>query len=78
MGETPEPEAVTKLLRDAGWFLGSQLLPWQQEVLAPLLRRCERCRKVKPTAEFPAPHKPDGPPRPFCLPCTDYIHWATA
>ena len=41
-------------------------------------RRCERCRSHKPVDQFPMPHKGSNQMRPFCIPCTDYIEWATS
>jgi hypothetical protein len=41
-------------------------------------RRCERCRKAKLTTEFPEPHRLGGKLRPFCIPCTNYVYWATS
>lgn len=61
-GYTPEQAAST------------ELAPEQ----ASILRRCDRCWKEKPESEFPRPRRPDGRPRPFCHPCTNYVHWATS
>ena len=41
-------------------------------------RRCERCRSHKPVDQFPMPHEGSNQMRPFCIPCTDYIEWATS
>jgi len=42
------------------------------------VRRCKRCLKEKPVDEFPPDEPGKRSPRPFCIPCTDYILWATS
>ena len=41
-------------------------------------RLCERCRQPKWLTEFPEPHEGSDVMRPFCIPCTDYVEWATS
>lgn len=41
-------------------------------------RRCERCRHYTPVDQFPLPYEGSDQMRPFCIPCTDYIEWATS
>lgn len=41
-------------------------------------RCCERCREIKPNSEFPPPRRLGGLPRPFCIRCTNFIHWTNA
>jgi len=43
-----------------------------------ITRRCERCRREAPLTDFPPPHTPGGPMRPFCAICTDYVEWSTS
>lgn len=41
-------------------------------------RQCERCRHYKPADHFPMPHAGGDRMRPFCIPCAEYIEWATS
>ena len=41
-------------------------------------RRCERCRNAKPLTDFPDPHDGSDQMRPYCIPCTNHIEWATS
>ena len=42
------------------------------------LRRCERCRIPCLPDEYPPMSEGSDELRPFCIPCTNYIEWATS
>jgi hypothetical protein len=42
------------------------------------LRRCGRCRIPCLPHEYPPMSEGSNELRPFCIPCTEYIEWATS
>lgn len=41
-------------------------------------RRCGRCKLGVALDHFPPPHQGSDVMRPYCIPCTRYVEWATS
>lgn len=74
--EAAEFRGVYQLHNPDMRFLADAVIRELPELTA--LRRCGRCRIPCLPHEYPPMSEGSNELRPFCIPCTEYIEWATS